>query len=273
MTSLSREDLASFSSIAIKLADAAAEVTVRHFRAETIALQNKKAGAGFDPVTLADRGAEEAMRKILAVERPDDGVYGEEVARTVGTSGLTWVLDPIDGTRAYIAGLPVWGTLIGLDDGERGRIGIIDQPFIGERYIGVVDGAASRAELRGRCGVRPLRTRSTAEIGTAILFSTDPTLFEGEEAAAFDALRDEVRLTRYGTDCYAYALLAMGLVDLVVESGLHAYDVAGLIPVIAAAGGIVTDWRGGDCRWGGRVLAAGNRQLHESALRILSKAA
>lgn len=257
------------SQFALRLADAAAEVTIRHFRAAGLSVSSKREAA-FDPVTIADRGAEQAMRALLAARRPDDGIFGEEAGRSGSRSGLTWVLDPIDGTRAFISGLPVWGTLIALDDGTRGRIGLIDQPFIGERYVGVLDGAMPRAELHHRGTVAPIATRPCPDLGHATLFTTDPYLFAGDEAAAFAELRARARLTRYGTDCYAYALLASGHVDLVVESGLHAYDIAAHIPLIGAAGGIVTDWQGGDCRWGGRVLAAGDPATHEMALAILS---
>jgi len=270
MPTLASDELAALTHIANRLADAAAKVTLRHFRSNALDLQNKEAGGGFDPVTLADRGAEEAMRAILARERPDDGILGEEIARTHGTSGLTWVIDPIDGTRAYISGLPVWGTLIALDDGRMGRIGLIDQPFTGERFLGVLDDAGNLAELRRNGARTEISSRPSVGLDDALMFTTDPYLFEGPEAEAFATVRERARLTRYGTDCYAYALLAMGQIDLVVESGLKAYDVAALVPLIQAAGGIMTDWRGGDCRWGGRVLAAGNAGLHAQVVEILS---
>lgn len=270
MPTLSGADLGPLIDIATRLADAAAGVTLRHFRTRSLDLSSKDAGR-FDPVTVADRGAEEAMRAVLERARPDDGVFGEEGDRIVGTSGLTWVLDPIDGTRAYISGVPVWGTLIGLDDGERGRIGIIDQPFTGERFVGVVDGDASLAELRHRGAVQALTTRPCGPLDRAVMFTTDPDLFDPAEIEGFRKLRSRCRLTRYGTDCYAYALLAAGHIDLVVEAGLNAYDVASHIPLITAAGGVVTDWRGGDCRWGGRVIAAGDAETHAAALEILSQ--
>lgn len=256
--------------VALRLADAAAEVTVPHFRSASLRADNKL-DAGFDPVTVADKGAEAAMRAILGAERPDDGVFGEEEERTFGTSGLTWVLDPIDGTRAYISGLPLWGTLIALDDGQEGRIGIVDQPYIGERFVGVLNGTVRDAWLE-RGGVRtPISTRQGSALSDAILFTTDADLFQGVELDAFAKVRAHSKLTRYGTDCYSYALLAMGQVDLVIESGLAAYDVASHVPLIRAAGGLVTDWQGGDCRWGGRVVAAGSAALHAEVLEFLSK--
>lgn len=256
--------------IGFRMADAAAEVTLDHFRVGSLGVDNK-AAAGFDPVTVADRGAEQAMRAVLSRERPLDGVFGEEQDQTPSQSGLTWVLDPIDGTRAFISGLPVWGTLIALDDGTCGRLGIIDQPYIGERYVGVPDPDNPIAELHRNGTVSPIRTRQCTSLGDATVFTTDPYLFEGAEIAAFDQIRNSARLTRFGTDCYAYALLASGHVDLVVEAGLAAYDIAAHIPLIQAAGGIVTDWQGGDCRWGGRTVAAGDPTLHQAALEILSK--
>lgn len=264
-----RAGIGSLVDTAVEMADAAAEVTLRHFRQDALAIDNKQT-AGFDPVTVADRGAEVAMRSVLSRRRPDDGILGEEQDNTPSQSGLTWVLDPIDGTRAFISGLPVWGTLIALDDGAEGRIGIIDQPFTGERFLGVTDLSAPRAELRQRDSIRQLRTRACGLLTNATVFTTDPYLFEDAEKDAFEQVRRTARLTRYGTDCYAYAMLAMGLVDLVIESGLHAYDIAAPTALIRAAGGVVTNWQGGDCRWGGRTVAAGDPAVHEQVLQILS---
>lgn len=255
--------------IALRLADAAAEVTVPHFRSSSLSADNKLA-TGFDPVTVADKGAEAAMRAVLSAERRDDGVFGEEQERTFGSSGFTWILDPIDGTRAYISGLPVWGTLIALDDGDTGRIGIVDQPYIGERFVGVLNDGGAEAWLERGGDRTAISTRQGNGLSQATLFTTDADLFDGAERAAFDKVRRQSKLTRYGTDCYAYALLAMGQIDLVIETGLQAYDIAAHVPLIQAAGGVVTDWKGGDCRWGGRALAAGSAELHAEVLEILS---
>jgi histidinol phosphatase-like enzyme (inositol monophosphatase family) len=222
-------------------------------------------------VTAADRDAERAMRALLDLRRPDDSVFGEEEAGKQGTSGLTWVLDPIDGTRAFISGLPVWGTLIALDDGSRGRIGLVDQPYIGERFVGIIGNARVEAWMTGPAGRLPLRTRPCAGLNEATVFTTDPFLFTAAESEAFRAVRTRARLTRYGTDCYAYALVALGCVDLVIESGLAAYDIAAHVPIIEAAGGRVTDWQGHCCRWGGRAVAAGSPEVHAAALQILSE--
>ena len=272
---LSDSCLGELTELANALADRAGSASLQYFRAPDLDADDKgddgKGAGRFDPVTAADRAAERVMRELLAARRPDDAVFGEEEARTAGSSGLTWVLDPIDGTRAFISGLPVWGTLIALDDGSRGRIGIVDQPYIGERFVGVIGNARVEAWMTGPAGRRPLHTRPCPGLERATVFTTDPFLFTAAEAEAFAVIRGRARLTRYGTDCYAYALLAMGLVDLVIETGLAAYDIAAHVPIIEAAGGRVTDWQGHDCRWGGRAVAAGSIEVHAAALEILSQ--
>ncbi|TCM84609.1 inositol monophosphatase family protein [Rhodovulum steppense] len=249
------------------LADAARAATLARFRAAALGVENK-AGAGFDPVTLADREAEAAMRAVLAERRPDDAILGEELAGVAGSSGLTWVLDPVDGTRSFMCGTPTWGVLIAVADESGPFFGLIDQPYIGERFLG----GLGLAELQARTGRHPLQTRAPRPLAEASLFTTFPEIGSPEEARAFAALAGQVRLTRYGLDCYAYALVALGQIDLVVEAGLQAYDVQAPIAVIEAAGGIVTDWRGGSAHQGGRVLAAANRAVHAEALAILSRA-
>jgi histidinol phosphatase-like enzyme (inositol monophosphatase family) len=249
------------------LADAARAATLAHFRGDGLAADNKLAG-GFDPVTAADREAELAMRAVLAERRPDDAIFGEEFGKTPGTSGLTWVLDPVDGTRAFLSGAPTWGVLIAVGDAAGPRLGVIDQPFIGERFLG----GFGAARVTGPQGSLPLATRPARPLDEAILFTTYPEVGSAAEGAAFHDLAGRVRLTRYGLDCYAYALVALGQVDLVVEAGLQAYDIQGPMAVIEAAGGIVTDWRGGSAKDGGRVLAAANRQVHAAALEVLSRA-
>ena len=249
------------------LADAARVETLAHFRTSGLLADNKYA-VGFDPVTEADRASERRMRAILAEMRPDDSILGEEYAPKVGTSGLTWVLDPIDGTRSYLAGTPTWGVLIAVNAGDGPILGVIDQPYIGERFIG----GLGLAEVVGPQGRAALATRAARPLSNAILFTTFPEVGTPAEGAAFRALSSKVQLTRYGTDCYAYALVAAGQIDLVVEAGLQPYDVQGPIAVIEAAGGIVTDWRGRPAHGGGRVLAAANADIHAAALAILSQA-
>ena len=230
--------------IAGRMADAARAAIAPYFR-QAIQVENKLAG-GFDPVTAADRASETAMRAVLAELAPEDGILGEEFPDQPSLNGRKWVLDPIDGTRAFIAGLPTWTVLIALSQNGVPRIGMIDQPHIGERFTGWPG---------------------------AILATTDPFLFQGAEWQAFDGLRQAVRLCRYGYDAYAYAMLALGGVDLVVESALQPYDVQALIPVVQGAGGVITNWRGGDCSGGGQVLAAAHPALHAEALSWLRPAA
>lgn len=250
-------------SVADALADAAREATLLHFRTELDA-ENKEV-ARFDPVTVADRLSEARMREILAERRPQDGILGEEFGRSEGSSGLTWVLDPIDGTRSYLAGTPTWGVLIAVMDATGPIYGIIDQPYIGERFMG----GLGRAELIGPQGRRALRCRGPRPLSEAILFTTFPEVGTEAERAAFERVKAGARLTRYGTDCYAYGLVAAGMVDLVIEAGLQAYDVQGPIAVIEAAGGVVTNWEGGRAHMGGRILAAANPQIHAEALALL----
>lgn len=251
---------------AMALADAARPETLRFFRTPDLAADNKLAG-GFDPVTEGDRAAETAMRAVLARLRPDDAILGEEYGLTPGSSGLTWVLDPIDGTRAYLSGTPTWGVLIAVGDDCGPQLGIIDQPYIGERFFG----GFGAAWVEGPQGHRQLATRRARPLDQAILFTTFPEVGTKAEQAAFQQLAGRVRLTRYGMDCYAYALLAAGQIDLVVEAGLAAYDIQGPLAVIVAAGGIVTDWQGGPAHEGGRVIAAANAEIHAAALGWLKE--
>ncbi|KUJ77054.1 inositol monophosphatase [Ruegeria marisrubri] len=248
------------------MADAARAAILPYFRQSNLETQNKHQ-SGFDPVTAADRAAESAMRDVLSLHRPEDGIWGEEFGESTGDSGRTWVLDPIDGTRGFISGTPTWGVLIALTEGEGPVLGLIDQPYIGERFVGV----GGVAHATGPAGEIPLRTRSNPSLDQAILFTTFPEVGTKEEAAAFRAVSDRVKLTRYGMDCYAYALLAAGQVDLVIEAGLNAYDIQAPIAVIEAAGGLVTDWQGGPAHHGGRVLAAANADIHAAAVEILSR--
>ncbi|MEP2827892.1 histidinol-phosphatase [Parvibaculum sp.] len=260
------DELASF---ALDLADAAAAVTLPHFRSG-LAVDNKRGNFAFDPVTAADRDGEAAIRKLIGERYPDHGIFGEEHGKETGTSPLTWVLDPIDGTRSFISGVPLWGTLIALNDGERPVIGLMDQPYIGERFVGRPGGS----ELICPMGTKPLKTSACTKLEEALLGNTDPAMFDVEdEKAAFREISSRVRLRRFGGDCYFYCLLAAGTLDLVIESGLQPYDIQALIPVIENAGGVVTNWAGGDAQNGGQVVAAANGELHEQALKILEGAA
>ena len=270
-TKLHDTDLGELTDLACRLADAAGAVCLQYFRSKSLGTEDKNSNSAgnFDPVTAADRAAEAAIRKILAVERPEDGIFGEEEAPTIGSSGLNWVIDPIDGTRAFISGLPTWGVLIALDDGQTGRIGVIDQPHIGERFVGVKGDWENRAWLTFRGTTEPIATRPCPDLAAATLYTTTPDMFTPKELEGYQQVQSRVRLARYGVDCYAYALLALGHVDLVIESKLNAYDIAGPAALIQAAGGIVTDWQGGDCRWGGQAIAASDPAVHAAAVAIL----
>ena len=262
---------AQFLALAHALADLARKETLAAFRpAGGISADNKRA-EGFDPVTAADRAAEAAMRALIEAERPEDGIHGEEFGIKRGSSGLTWVLDPIDGTRGYMSGTPTWGVLIALAREEAAGpgaplLGVIDQPYIGERFWGGFGSAGSLGPL----GEAALATRPARKLSEATLFSTFPEVGTPAEGAAFARLSQAAQLTRYGMDCYAYALVAAGQIDLVVEAGLQAYDVAAPIAVIEAAGGLVTDWQGGPAHRGGQVIAAANRDIHAEAMALLN---
>lgn len=246
------------------LKTAAAQQVLPLFRARGMGVENK-ADSGFDPVTQADREAERVMREILSERRPDDGILGEEFGERPGRSGLVWILDPIDGTRAFIAGAPSWGTLIALGRGLTPVMGMISQPFTGETWVG----GLGVAEHHGPMGQRPLAVSSTEDLGQAILMTTMPELGTAAENASFARVSEQVRLTRYGLDCYAYGLLALGFVDLVIEAGLKPYDIAAPRAVIEAAGGLVTNWQGGSADAGGQVIAAATPALHRAALALL----
>lgn len=254
---------AAFSSFAHDLADASGAVILPHFRAMGEVVN--KASGGFDPVTEADKGSERAMRALIEATYPDHGIAGEEFADRPASGPYTWVLDPIDGTRSFITGVPLWGTLIGLLQDGRPLLGMMNQPYLGERYWGGPDGA----RFRGPTGERAIRARACGSLGEAVLAATTPDMFKGEDAARFRSLSGACRMTRFGGDCYAYCMLAMGLIDIVAEASLQPFDIAPLIPIIEAAGGRVTTWDGGDPSRGGRIVAVGDPSLHEAALRTL----
>lgn len=265
MPLLSTADHTDIFATASAMADAARTATMLHFRSADLAAETKETQR-FDPVTLADRMSEDRMLQVLAARRPQDGVRGEERGSRPGTSGLTWHLDPIDGTRAYLCGAPTWGVLIAVADETGPIFGIIDQPFISERF----EGGLGRAMVSGPTGRHALRCRGPRPLAEAILLTTFPEVGSEAEAAAFRRVAAEVRLTRYGLDCYAYALLAAGQIDLVIEAGLESYDVMGPIAVVQAAGGLFTNWQGGPAHHGGQVIAAANLQIHAAALALLA---
>lgn len=265
---LSAAELATLEAFALELAQAAGEAILPLFRADH-GLYDKgpKSGRGFDPVTDADRGAEAAMRQLISARFPHHGVLGEEYGADRTDAEYVWVLDPIDGTRAFIAGLPVWTTLIGLRLRGEAAVGAISQPFIGEVFVG----SARGSRLVTRAGERPLKTRPCAKLDEAVIATTDPYLFHGDDFAGFERLRAAVRLARYGCDGYAYAMVAAGCMDLVLEAGLKAWDVDAAIPVLAGAGGMIADWTGAPVgREGGRILIVGDPGLIAPATALLS---
>ena len=243
-----------------RLADAAAEAIRPYFRTAV----GFDAKADLTPVTAADRAAEDPIRRLLAAEHPSHGIIGEERGRQDESAEHVWAIDPIDGTKAFISGIPTFGTLIGLFHRGRPVLGIIDQPISRERWLGV---AGRPATLNGRT----IRTRPCRRLADAALFATAPEMFEGSAEAAFRRLRGEVRMTRYSGDCYAYGLAAAGFIDLVVEHSLKVWDWAALVPVLEGAGGIITDWSGKPLTLGaaGDVIAAGDPALHALALDVL----
>ena len=246
------------------LARAAAAETLPRFRAQR-AVDNKLA-AGFDPVTEADREAERAIRRLIVEHYPDHGILGEEFGGENAESPHQWIIDPIDGTRAFISGIPVWGTLVGLTVEGEAVAGLMSQPFTGELFFATGEGA----HYEGPGGNRRLATRKTTSLSDAILFTTTPALFKGEARRRYDGLEERVRLARYGTDCYAFAMVAAGQVDIVADPGLQSYDIAALIPIIEQAGGVVTTFDGGPAEPGGDILAAATPELHEAARAILA---
>jgi myo-inositol-1(or 4)-monophosphatase len=249
-----------------RLADASGAAIRPYFR-QRIDVAHKDGRHAFDPVTEADKGAERAIRALIARERPDDAVLGEEYGEQKGTSGWRWVLDPVDGTRAFITGRHEWGSLIALERDGEPVLGILDQPVLGERFVGV-NGAASLAQ-RGE--VTALRSRSCAGIKDAILCATDPSAyFSADQQIAFQRVSKAARMTRYGGDCYLFAALALGFVDLVIEADFQPWDIAALIPLVEGAGGIVTSWSGGSARDGKTILAAGDRRIHDAAMKLLA---
>src|SRR5262249_9885375 len=239
------------------LADTAAAAILPLFRTR-LSIEDKGAAA-FDPVTVADRNAEAAMRKLIGEHYPGHGIVGEEYGRERDDVEFVWVLDPIDGTRSFIAGLPLWGVLIGLLRNGRPVLGMMAQPFTGERFAG--DG--SQAWLTNGSGRQPLATRSCEKLSAAALLTTSPFLFAHRARHAYAGIEREVRLARYGTDCYGYCMVAAGHADLVIEAGLQPYDIVALIPIIEGGGGRVTNWDGGPAASGGRIVASGDPRLHE----------
>jgi len=269
-----------FAAFVDRLAQVSSEVILPFFRS-AIGSEDKSRGGVFDPVTEADRGAEAAMRRLIAQIFPSHGVIGEEYGVDRPDAEYVWVLDPIDGTKSFISGMPTWGTLIGLMHRGRPVYGMMSQPFTRERYYG--DGKRSRlralATSRGDAppsewAIRTLRTRPCASLAEATISTTSPALIrDSADLEAFRRVEAKTRLARYGGDCYAYCALAAGFVDLIIETNLKPYDVVALAPIIEGAGGVITTWEGEDVSKGGRILAAGDRRAYDEALGLLMASA
>jgi len=259
-------------------ADAASVPTMANFR-RPVKVENKEAPGSFDPVTIADRQAEQAIKDVVLGEFPEHGFFGEESARQLKDNQPLWVVDPIDGTRAYITGVPLWGTLIAVYDGAEVVLGMLEQPFMRERFVGIGAGTAfgnaqymnSGSQLITYSGTKQLSTRSSVSLSQAIMQTTSPEFFKQKKnREAFDRVEDAVSMVRFGGDCYCYALLAMGFVDVVIETGLQPYDIAALVPIVEGAGGVISTWDGESAASGGSVVACGSRQLHNQVLSLLA---
>jgi myo-inositol-1(or 4)-monophosphatase len=257
-------DLAAFVD---ELATASGDAILPFFRT-FLGVEDKSGGGSFDPVTAADRAAETVMRNLIQGHFPGHGIIGEEFGSVRADADYVWVLDPIDGTKSFISGLPAWGTLIALTHGGAPVMGMMHQPFMRERFFG--DGKQSH--YRGPAGERRLMVRACESLAEAVLYTTSPRLMEPADRLAFGRVEDKVRLSRYGGDCYAYCMLAAGHIDLVIETQLKPYDIIPLVPIITGAGGIVTTWEGGPPEAGGRVIAAGDARVHAAAMDVLKGA-
>ena len=253
-----------FAAFVDELATVSGETILPFFRT-SLGVENKDQMGGFDPVTAADRSAEAAMRTLIRRAFPEHGIVGEEFGNERPDAEFVWVLDPIDGTKSFICGMPAWGTLIALARSGEPVFGMMHQPFTRERF----SGDREAAHYRGPAGDRALNVRPCASLAEAVLFTTSPLLIRPNDRQAFHRVEEQVRLSRYGGDCYAYCMLAAGHVDLVIETGLKPHDVAALIPIIVGAGGMITTWDGEPAAGGGRIIAAGDARVHAAARELL----
>ncbi len=257
-----------FLAFAVEAAEQAGAAALPFFRAQG-AVDNKLGAAGFDPVTQGDRAVENELRGLLQTRYPEHGLLGEEFGAASG-NGLTWVIDPIDGTRAFMSGMLHWGLLLGLFDGQRPIVGVMRQPFTEETFFG--NGQVSHYQRHG-VGRKRISTSGCESLQAAVLAATGPALYASQqEQSQFLSLQNNAKLTRLGCDCYAYAMLAMGSVDVAADPGLQPYDIQGLIPIIEGAGGVVTTWAGGDASMGGAIVASATAALHEQVLSRLDQA-
>ena len=274
MSTLTLDRLQSLEDFILRLNAEAAQVILPLFRADH-GLENKASHGAFDPVTAADKGAEAAIRQLISKTFPDHGVIGEEYGEDRPNADFVWVLDPVDGTRAFVAGLPVWTTLIGLRYQGAPVLGLIGQAYLDEAFVG--SKALGSRLIRGETSL-PLSVRACPQLSDAVIATTDPGLFDAHEAAAWTDVRAKSRLARFGCDAYAYAMVALGKMDLILETGLKSWDIEAAIPVIEGAGGIVSDWHGRPISatpalTGGQMVIAGDQACLEQALACLTQAA
>ena len=259
-----------FSKFVEDLASLSGDIIIPFFRS-SIGAEDKSRGGAFDPVTEADRAAESAIRRKILEAFPDHGIIGEEFGDHNPDAEYVWLIDPIDGTKSFVSGLPLWGTLIGLRRRDKAVYGLMHQPFIRERFLGDGKVAYWRGLSASSVAIEKiLRTRDCHKLAQATIMTTSPLLLDDAQREKYRRVEKATRLHRYGGDCYAYCMLAAGFVDVVIEAGLKPYDVAALIPIVEGAGGVITTWDGGSAHDGGAVIAAGDRRIHAEALRLLA---
>ena len=253
-----------FAAFVDRLATVSGEAILPFFRT-SLGIENKGGTGAFDPVTAADRAAETAMRTLIRESFPDHGIIGEEFGSERTEAEYVWVLDPIDGTKSFITGMPAWGTLIALTRAGEPVYGMMHQPFTREHFTG----DSNSARYRGPVGDRALHVRRCAQLSEAMLMTTSPLLMKDADRSAFGRVEQAAKLSRYGGDCYAYCMLAAGLIDLVIETEIKPYDIVAVIPIVTGAGGIVTTWENGPAQGGGRIVVAGDKRVHAAALEML----
>lgn len=263
---MSEHSILELEDFALELAKTAGGIAQAHFR-RSFTIDNK-AASGFDPVTSADRAIERVLRASIVARYPAHGIVAEEEGERAAESEYTWFIDPIDGTRAFMTGSPLWGTLVGLTRGGVPLFGLLCQPVLEEVFFGGPSGSwLIKADGRER-----LQTRACKELANAVLACTHPSMFEGASAAAFEAVASRCLLYRFGGDCYNYAMLAAGFIDLVIERQLKAFDIVPLVPILEKAGAVVSDWQGRRPVRGGAVVAAATPELHAAAVELLESA-